>query len=39
MVKFRGNWRIFGACNDRLKKGLGAEQRFKGLITFETAGA
>jgi len=41
VVKFGGNWRVFGACNDRLKRGLGAEQRFKGLfaITFETTGA
>ena len=41
VVKFQVDWRLFGACNDRLYKGLGFKYRSKGyfVIIFEIAGA
>ena len=32
VVKFGGNWRIFGACNDRLKRGFRAKRGSGGLF-------
>ena len=32
MVEFHVNRRVFGACNDRLKRGLGAKPGFREMF-------